>query len=328
MGSWNPLMDHPKYQINSKGNIVKMDENLLTHIVPFRKKNNIFVTIDGEDILYSKLLLQNIYGYSTFSIHYKNGDSKDVDLTNIEYAIYSIRKGNECIYINDEEFKKVPDHDNVYISNMGLTYSLSKKRFCRNHRVYDYPLIRIPCENEEFAHRLVYSAWIAKLNNNELIHHKDNVKHHPFVWNLEKSTSFDNTRKAILDGLKPTYFNISQIEDIAKRYSEGEIPREIAKRMGYQNELINTITKKIRSVIYQMKLGISYKDIADKYGIYNMKIPSKNTLNEIDVINICNLINSGKSLNSIAKEYGVSQMTITKIRDRKTWKNISKDYLE
>ena len=56
------------------------------------------------------------------------------------------------------------------------------------------------------------------------------------------------------------------------------------------------------------------------------KIKASHTLQEHEVHEICKLIESGNNCNKISKMYGVTPMSIYKIKRHETWKHISCQY--
>ena len=326
--NWVPLTDHPGYFFEYSSNMIiyKRNDFLIDIVCPYVKNGDAYIQLSGKEFLYAKILLQEWYGYSEFPPLYKNGIKLDMSKSNLRYKIDSIKLANGDLFINETQFKRIPDYPNFYISDRGLVYNLEKRRFCKIRRMIDYQYCEVSKNHYEAVHRLVYKAWKENIDNSVLIHHKDNIKHHPFLWNLEKSSSFENTRKAIIDGLKPTFFQLNEIEQIAKYYSEGFSPYDITIKLGIDQCESNY--KRIRAIIYKMKLGNSYFDIGHKYGIDRLEIPSKKVLNEEKVIEICKMMNMGISSNKISKMFNVSQNCIHKIKNRKTWKDITDKYLK
>lgn len=79
-------------------------------------------------------------------------------------------------------------------------------------------------------------------------------------------------------------------------------------------------------MIYRIKIGMAYIDLREKYNLTPDDIPSKKKLTDDQVHQICKKLEAGQSCNSIGKEFGVTANSIFMIRDRKRWKEISKDY--
>lgn len=79
--------------------------------------------------------------------------------------------------------------------------------------------------------------------------------------------------------------------------------------------------------INNKKLDNNYKNLQWLERIDNCsKITPNCTLTEEQVHNICKLIENGNNCNKISKMYGVTPMTIYKIKQHKTWKHISCKY--
>jgi hypothetical protein len=139
---------------------------------------------------------------------------------------------------------------------------------------------------------------------------------------IVQSSYYGDTSHAIIDGKKPTQFTIDEVDTMCELYLKGLSFREISVEMfGHDKKF-----KDIRSMIYRLKLRQSYIDIAEKYSLSADDIPSKNKLSEDEVRGICELIDNGNSLNSIALKYNVTWPTIRAIQAGVRWKHISKEY--
>ena len=266
--------------------------------------DNSYVTLNGKGYSVMELLRLTFISLHPIPWEYRYGKGRRNDLGNF-YPILKID----------------------YISNDGTVYSSKTNTLMLKKYDCDYPVINFSLPNHrtkiEKIHRLVFCTWNnIPLSSVEVVHHRDSRRYNSAIYNLENSTHFLNTRYAIIEGKKPTQFTIEQVEEFCKLYLCGLSFRDISTKI-FGND---TKFKEIRSMIYRLKLRQSYIDIAEKYNLSADDIPSKCKLTDTEVEEICQLIDDGNSLNSIANRYDVTWPTIRAIQTGARWKHISKKY--
>ena len=312
------------YKISKHGIII---DNNNTVVKSSYHGDNSYVTLNGKGYSVMELLRLTFISLHPIPWEYRYGKGKRIDLGNF-YPILKITPIDDTyIKINTSIYKRINEYPDYYISNDGTVYSSKSNTLMAKKYDCEYPVINFSLPNRknkiEKIHRLVFCTWNdIPLSAVEVVHHRDNRRYNSAIYNLENSTHFLNTRYAILEGRKPTQFTIDEIENFCKLYLDGLSFRDISIEI-FGND---SKFKEIRSMIYRLKLRQSYIDIAEKYNLSADDIPSKCKLTDSEVAEICQLIDSGNSLNSIAKKYNVTWPTIRAIQSGARWKHISKKY--
>ena len=183
----------------------------------------------------------------------------------------------------------------------GRIYSLHSKKFLSdNKKLGDYKAVTL-CEDgkrkEETIHRLIALAFIPNPENKPAVNHKDGNKLNNCVNNLEWCTYQENVQHAMDAGLR-------RIEVINEYRS---IPDEIAMQ-----------------ICILLEQGSRNKDISQNFNFRN--VPSSNRISESKVIEICEKLQNGESINRIRLSYGVAFSVVKNIKDRKTYTYISNNY--
>ena len=206
----------------------------------------------------------------------------------------------------------------------GRIYSLHSKKFLSdNKKLGDYKAVTL-CEDgkrkEETIHRLIALAFIPNPENKPAVNHKDGNKLNNCVNNLEWCTYQENVQHAMDAGLR-------RIEVINEYRS---IPDEIAMQIcilleqGSRNKDICEMFDVGQTIVSGIKSGKFYKDISQNFNFRN--VPSSNRISESKVIEICEKLQNGESINRIRLSYGVAFSVVKNIKDRKTYTYISNNY--
>lgn len=183
----------------------------------------------------------------------------------------------------------------------------------------------------------------------------DKILHKDIIESRKKNLSIE-TIIAICNMLNE---NIS-VSKIAKKYDistttvysiksgklRGDVTKSILKPkiISTPNELSE---EKVLEICYLFLDGLSINEVVKKLGlkrklitlIRGMKIYEDITLpllghlknkslSEQEVIEICNLLNKGVPITKIAKKFGVCQQVISKIKNKKSWTEVSEDILK
>lgn len=188
------------------------------------------------------------------------------------------------------------------------------------------------------VHRLVAATFIiGNTLEQKQVNHIDSVRYHNDVYNLEWSSPIENTRHAMNYGsfqfCEDRYnakFTNEEVEIICKLLLEGKSYKDILEYIGIEDTYNN------RDLIGFIKRGISYTSITNKYNFSNISYNFSNYSNN-DIEKICFYIQQGKDYKYIANIFGVDLSTrrqrktysefISRIRNRKTFKEISQRYI-
>lgn len=198
------------------------------------------------------------------------------------------------------------DLDNPYlISRFGNVYnSCTKHLMTPQLNQTGYWIIKVSGKGHEFdgkyvqLHRLVAMTFIPNPENKPCINHIDGNRQNPRVENLEWCTPKENCEHAVRTGLYHAVYGddhpgsaVTQAvaEEIIRQYQMGKDPKELGKEYGLRMPLINNIVR-----------GLTYKKLADKYGLtgektrrtqyieeYKPKVKELLDAGEFSVIEIC-----------------------------------------
>ena len=193
-------------------------------------------------------------------------------------------------------------------------------------------------------HRLVAYVFIPK-EHWELfeVNHKDGVKYHNWIWNLEWVTHKENMHHANCTGLCKigeqhgnSVVTNEQVENICSLISKGYSPNEIHCLLSNEMEGID-----IGSIVDSIKNGYAWKHIANKYdfsNIYHRELK----FTEEEIHKICTVFqNYGKDISYKRvldligynyqglsnKELQTLNVCIFNLRHRKYFKNITSMYV-
>lgn len=168
-------------------------------------------------------------------------------------------------------------------------------------------------------HRLVATAFLPNDKKYPMVNHLDGNKQNPCVTNLEWCDAKRNNNHAIETGLRrigedspnSTITNEQAIK-ICELLQEGKTIKAISNATGIK-----------RSIIHNIKNGISWKHISKKY---NLKTTHQQRIDEKTARQICEYLELGFKNKEIQEILFVTKKTILNIRDGNTWKYISCEY--
>lgn len=169
------------------------------------------------------------------------------------------------------------------------------------------------------------------------VNHIDSTKYHNYIENLEWNSPLENTHHAIRNG------NFAMGEEVYNSKLTDEQVRTIcdmiSKNIDY-NDILKSIGLDVddnnKDMIGRIKRGITYKSISKDYNFSNYEYNFSNFSNK-EIREICEYISKGKNYREIASVYNIDLSTRQKqknfntfynsIKHRKTFKEISKDYI-
>lgn len=252
------------------------------------------------------------------------------------------------VFIPDEVFvdvalSELPEGFNHHkVSNYGRVYDYRRERFCSLSRdSYGYLFIAAAYKGQKMysrVHRLVLASF-GYIPGCEamLVNHKDGVKYHNWLWNLEWTDCSGNILHAYRTGLKDQKkgeeSNIATIDNAtARRICEllelGYTNKQISDELGVKREIVETI-----------KYRKAWTFMSNDYNIPE-PVTHDNRFTDDDVRNMCNLFSRINMLDGEYKKDYISRVLqeCGIPHDRKTIKNamsiynrssftsISKDY--
>lgn len=179
-----------------------------------------------------------------------------------------------------------------------------------------------------WLHRVVAECYLENKENKPEVNHKDGNKSHNYVDNLEWVTSKENINHAFKTNLRGygekasnTVLTTKQVKTICEMLEDNQLTmHEIADFIGCTYSMVFMIKSK------KCWVQVSEKYNFDHYNKFSMN-RGKNKLTEQDVYDICELIQTNKyTCREIAKMYDVFENTIYRIKSKKCWKDITKQF--
>lgn len=205
----------------------------------------------------------------------------------------------------------------------GSVYSHYSNRFLKNYKGTDgyYRLTLITDDGETKyyrVNRLVALVYCAGFTEDKVVNHKDGNKLNNLFSNLEWVSVSENTIHAIQNELQTKVggYDISSIEVVH------EVCRMLEQ--GYRNSDISTILNISTTRIQEIKNKTHFKFISDEYDINYVKKSNRISLEK--VLAICKDLQYGLNLCQVSVKHQVGTSTVHRIRQRKTYSDISKNF--
>ena len=243
-------------------------------------------------------------------------------------ALNDIEEKWKIIKIDNENTQYlVSNHGNVrkITSDSNMVLSYSHKNYIRiNLSINGKQTVKT-------VHRLVAEAFIpipqkyikkGYTIKDLTVNHKDGVKSHNVVTNLEWNTIKENTIHAFDNGLANT--SIGEKSHLAKMSNEQAIKCCELLEQGYRTSEIANIVGVTKKSVQKIKDGESWKRLASQFKFARIGKAIPNTLSEDSIHEICNdLEKKCYSDYELGIKYGVSREYIRDIRMHKRRKKIS-----
>lgn len=172
--------------------------------------------------------------------------------------------------------KVIPNIAPIFlISTWGRLYNSETRNYLPKDIMYDknhYITVRLKLQDgtpiHEQIHRLMMLSFFYVDNHESLeVNHKDGIKYHNWIWNLEWMTHKDNMNHAVENKLfrygqehSNSKLTDEQAEEICKLIAEGKSPSEI-------ENIVNLDFCNVQKIVQNIKLKHSWKGISSKYGI-------------------------------------------------------------
>ena len=134
-----------------------------------------------------EIVATTFFGESNLYLEHIDGDIKNNNISNLRYI------ENEKFLKNKygNEWKKIKDFENYFVSNIGEIWSFSTKTILNNQLSGGY--LRVFIGKQKYAHQLVGEAFIENPHNYSIINHKDGNKSNNHFLNLEWVTFSENS---------------------------------------------------------------------------------------------------------------------------------------
>ncbi len=233
-------------------------------------------------------------------------------------------------YIDMNKFKSIKGFSRYLISNNGNIYSTVRNRILPPHKNWAGYLTVTLINDENHRsprkiHRLVYQTYVGPLENGKVVDHIDNDKLNNLYTNLKQITPSENSSKSFISGKNKdkVIWPKEIIHKICKLLEDQYSVKDIFNELGidFENNKYNC-----SHLIGDILRGTIHKDVSCQYDLSGYvhgvnKKDAKLNINKVQQIYIRLLI--GEKPTTLAKYFFVNFSTICKIRDGKTWQNVT-----
>ena len=211
---------------------------------------------------------------------------------------------------------KISNHGNI-MKNDGTILTSS---FDNDYKRINLYITTGTKKKKFFIHRIVAATFIDVpqnyiddgLNMDSLeVNHKNGIKHHNAVFNLEWCIAKENRIHAVKTGLVPLKFSPEIIHEVCKYLEEGK-----------SNAFIREKTNVTDGTIYALVRGDVRKDIVSQYKIFGRR---KELTDEI-IHNICKDLVEGLGAYDTAAKFGVSADYVYALRKNEYRPDITSQY--
>lgn len=224
-----------------------------------------------------------------------------------------------------ESFKDVPDNIDLQVDVYGNIRRPSNGRLLKPCIDKDgYLKLSYWCKKDKkmkriFCHRAVALTYIPNPENKPQVNHKDSNRLNNFLENLEWCTAKENaehcaSKGRTLKGEKSpvNVYSEETIRKICELLEEGVSVTKIPKIVGVNKNL--PVKIKSREV---------WVEISKEYNIPEVK--PKMSLDV--VIKVCELLQAGLLVTEIERNLNLGRGVVSHIKRRKTFTDVSKDYI-
>ena len=216
------------------------------------------------------------------------------------------------------------DYHKYVVSNTGFIYNTESQTTYFGFPDKDGYFRAAICNRMCAVHRIILMAFDPNPDFKSLqVNHKDGIKQHNWITNLEWMTNLENTRHAMRTGLH----KMNGTDNPNNKLSEDEV-HEICKLIQtckYHDIEIAEMYNVSYANISDIHKGKIWKHISCNYDLSRRKPPKKLWPEQVE--SICQLFEDGELLDTqIAKQFNVSVPTIREIRHGNIWRKISDKY--
>lgn len=226
----------------------------------------------------------------------------------------------QLIYNGEYQNYDVSNTGRIRYHNNGKELKLSKTRGMKN--CYEFITITLNdgTTRNVGIHRLVAIMFIkvpsnyikkGKYIDSLVVDHKDDVKYHNIVQNLQWLTPKENIKKF--------YKSISSKNDLLV---DDKTVKKICKDLMKETTIYEISQKYNVSelLVYDIRYRKRYKEISEKYAFHSYQ------LSEEDVVKICEDLHAGLSAKAVSDKYNYPIGAVVHILCRDSWTQISSKY--
>lgn len=236
---------------------------------------------------------------------------------------------------------------NYYISNMGRVKNTDTDTILRSWMSNKgYLLITLPNIDKGITHltihRLVLSAFTdeyEKVNNPKyIVNHKDGIKHHSYLSNLEWVTYSENYYHALdnnlMDNTGENMYKAIHTEDEVRKVCELLVKDSKISYESICKEIGIAFTPRNQKFISEIATRKKWRRISSQYPFKTRTIADRHAHSDEEVRQICELFSRGYTIRDVIQEFKIPIPEKDKYRTflytifyRKAYKSITKDYI-
>ena len=184
-----------------------------------------------------------------------------------------------------------------------------------------YHIISKSCTGQGSVHRLVYESFIGSIPEGMQINHLDGNKSNNHITNLELCTAQENTIHAYALGLSKG--KKGETNSMAKVSEQDVINMYSMFLKGYDNSQVASIYGLSDRYVSLVRHGKRWEYLWDREGMKETLSTGNLPFSLPKCIYIVNYCKVSRELNrDIAFKFGLDTSTISRVKNRKTWKCI------
>ena len=190
------------------------------------------------------------------------------------------------------------------------------------------------------VHRLVAYSFLPKAIGKDYVNHIDGDIHNNNVSNLEWVTALENNLHSINNVRKPQFVDTEIVLPSRGDYKDRGKGRELTFSEEEAIQYCEYMLKGYRGCDLRVMMNISpktftafkfhrehkYKYIADKYNFSHLRSPNSK-LEDTVVKEVCRRLQEGEKVMSIYQSMDLSRTTVRGIKDRRSYKHISENFV-
>ena len=132
------------------------------------------------------------------------------------------------------------------ISNRGVVWNLGKERESRQFKTNGYKHVVLKLNGQSaqmLVHRLVALHFLPNPYEHPLVNHKDGVKTHNLLSNLEWASHEQNCQHALQTGLRSGFMSLATKRALLARVLAGELIQDLAQEIGRGKETLSRMLR-------------------------------------------------------------------------------------
>ncbi len=222
--------------------------------------------------------------------------------------------------------KNHPVYKKYLVSKEGIIKNkVTGKTLKQSSNNQGYLRVSLYCEKDNKwiqrkVHRLVAETYLPNPHSKREVNHKDGIKNHNDVSNLEWVTSKENKRHAWDMGL---YNSVGENHPQTSLSNETVTDICIKMEQGYRNKEICELFSLQKHIVADIRSGRRWKHISKDF---NIKVKRKHRKSPDKIIEIAMMLEKGDSISYISQKTGVKDYDIRRVKRREIFSDITSNF--